>query len=278
VSEELPAQRSGAKALLLTILGEFVLPTGGAAWTSSLVRATHALGINEKNARQAIARIADDGLIESSRDGRLVRWSLTATGRRLLESGAERIYEFGTTVIGWDGEWLVAHCPVPESQRTLRRQLRARLAFQGFGELSPSLAVSPHVGREAELRTTLEQLGLLQDSVVLRSRTGSSSDDADLVGRAWELDDLADRYLAFSRAHRRRRSDGPEVSFRSVVELVNDWRHFPFIDPELPTDLLPDRWAGAEAVEIFQERHNDWSPDAFEWFLGLESRDKPIAV
>ncbi len=57
----LPAQRGGAKALLLTVFGEFVLPSGGAVWTSSLIAAGEALGIGEKNARQAIARIGDQG-------------------------------------------------------------------------------------------------------------------------------------------------------------------------------------------------------------------------
>ena len=232
------------------------------------------LDITEKNARQAVARIADDGLIDAERHGRLVRWTLTASGQRLLEAGARRIYEFGSGSIGWDGQWLLAHCPIPESQRGLRNQLRAQLAFQGFGELSPSLVVSPHVDREPELRRTLDELDLAHDCVMLRSRTGSSDDDADLVARAWALDALAERYAAFAQAQECRRPDGAAESFRAVVELVHDWRQFPSIDPELPTELLPEGWPGTTAAEIFRDRHAAWSPAAHDWFCALDGTSR----
>ena len=51
--------------MLLTILGEFVLPRGGTAWTQSLVDGLATLGASERNARQAIARTAEQGFLES---------------------------------------------------------------------------------------------------------------------------------------------------------------------------------------------------------------------
>jgi len=268
----LPAPRGGAKALLLTVLGEFVLPTDGAAWTSSLVAAAEALDISEKNARQAIARIGDQGLIESKRHGRVARWSLTPTGRRLLEAGARRIYEFGATFVDWSGEWLVAHCPVAESQRASRAELRKQLGFLGFGEVSASLLVSPHVEREPALREILASLGLLSESIILRSTTGSAEETADLVRRAWDLDELASAYAAFARAHDREQPGDDGAAFRATVELVHDWRRFPFIDPELPDELLPDRWAGSVAAELFAKQHDARSPGAQRWFAEREAR------
>ena len=271
VNEVLPAQRGGAKALLLTVLGEFVLPAGGSAWTSSLVAAAEALEIGEKNARQAVARIRDQGLIEAVRHGRTVRWELTGEGRQLLEPGAQRIYEFGTTAVEWKGEWLVAHCPVAESQRAVRNQLRTQLGFLGFGELSASLLISPHTDREPELRQVLEDLGLTGESTVLRSTTGTLDESIEVAERAWNLDELSESYLAFCRAHRHRRPDSPEASFRAVVELVHEWRRFPFTDPELPNKLLPGRWIGRAAAEVFYDLHDEWSPPAQRWFSDLES-------
>jgi phenylacetic acid degradation operon negative regulatory protein len=276
--DPLPAQQGGAKALLLTVLGEFVLPAGGSVWTTTLVSAADVLGITEKNARQAVARIADQGLIEPTRHGRRVRWSLTGDGRGLLESGAARIYSFGTSTVGWDRTWLLAHCPVPEAQRALRHQLRTRLAFLGFGELSASLAVSPHVDREPALRRVLGELDLAGDSVVVTSTTASTDDDAGLVARAWELDRLGADYEAFIDRASAARPDCDESSFRSLVELVHDWRRFPFIDPELPTELLPDRWVGSIAVTRFHDLHTDWSSAANTWFERFESPDQRLAV
>ncbi|MGY9071387.1 MAG: PaaX family transcriptional regulator [Acidimicrobiales bacterium] len=275
MNEVLRAQRGGAKALLLTVLGEFVLPAGGSVWTSSLVAAADAVGIAEKNARQAVARIGDRGLIESSRHGRTVRWSLTAEGRRLLESGTARIYGFGNGAVHWHSEWLVAHCPVSESQRTLRNQLRTQLGFLGFGELSPSLLVSPHVERESQLRDVLREMDLLSDSTIMRSTTGTPDESSALVKRAWSLDQLADFYVDFSRSHEAQEPANARAKFRAVVELVHDWRRFPFIDPELPTELLPDQWAGALAAKVFHARHMAWSDGAQRWFADQEALVTP---
>jgi len=267
---EVPARHEGAKAMLLTVIGEFVLPAGGAAWTSSLVAAAGSLGIGEKNARQAIARIGDQGIIEPVRHGRRVRWNLSEPGRALLEDGTRRIYSFRTTAVGWDGEWLLAYVPVAESERAERNQLRNRLGFLGFGELSPSLLVSPHLDREPELRRVLDQLGLAGESIVLHSTAGASDDDAGVVERAWDLDRLAEAYDDFSSIHASRRPGDAEETFRALVELVHAWRRFPFTDPELPTELLPQNWAGEQAARVFRDRHTDWTPAARCWFGELE--------
>ena len=50
-----------ARSLLLTVLGEFVLPSGQAVWTSALLHALVGVGTAENSARQAIARSAAAG-------------------------------------------------------------------------------------------------------------------------------------------------------------------------------------------------------------------------
>ena len=57
------ARATSAKALLLTILGELVLPHGGAVWTSTIVGALGTLEVEERNARQALLRLAESGTI-----------------------------------------------------------------------------------------------------------------------------------------------------------------------------------------------------------------------
>ncbi len=275
MSQASQGRQHSAKALLYTILGELVLPAGGSAWTSTLLDAYGLLGVNEKNARQALARVADQGMIESQRHGREARWQLTPAGRKLLEAGAERIYSFGAAPVAWGGEWLLAHCPVPEAQRSLRHRLRTQLSFEGFGELSASLAVSPHARREARLRQILHTLDLARECVVLQCRTGSPAADLDLARRAWDLDALAASYQAFSQAHAERPAAGPEASFQAVVELVHDWRRFPSIDPELPPELLPPDWAGAGARSVFHGCHTSWAPGAVDWFRQRDAARRP---
>ena len=138
---------TSARSLLLTVLGEFVLPRSEPVWTQTLLDALGAVGVEEKSARQALARTAADDVVVSERAGRRVRWSLTASGERLLSEGAERIYAHGAPRVPWDGRWLVLVVSVPEAQRALRHQLRTQLAGAGLGSPAPGVWVCPDAGR-----------------------------------------------------------------------------------------------------------------------------------
>ena len=263
-----PRSGRSAKALLLTMLGEFVLPRGGVVWTSTIIAGLGELGISERNARQAAARLAEDGLIVSERVGRSARWVLTDRGRRLLELGAERIYGFGAPGEAWDGRWLVVHASVPESLRADRHRLRTRLGFAGFGFLGPGVAISPHVDREQLANETLRELEV--DAVVFVARTGSFAPDAVIIERAWDLAGLADRYRSFLADANAHPSVSDAERFAAVVSLVHEWRRFPFDDPEIPFELLPDGWPGGDAKEVFDRCRSSWLPAAGEWFAQLD--------
>jgi phenylacetic acid degradation operon negative regulatory protein len=50
------------------------------------------------------------------------------------------------------------------------------------------------------------------------------------------------------------------------LELVHSWRRFPALDPSLPCELLPERWLGLKAADLFADRHKRWAQDARrEW-------------
>src|SRR5262245_52510226 len=89
------ASHTSERSLLMTLLGEYVLPRDRPVWTSVLVSALALFGVEEKSARQSLARTGAEGWLEAERVGRRVRWALTPPGRRLLTEGAKRIYEFG---------------------------------------------------------------------------------------------------------------------------------------------------------------------------------------
>ena len=127
---------ASARALLMTVLGEYVLPRGEPVWTAVLVEALGLLGVAEKSARQALARSAAEGWLSPVRHGRRVRWELTGPGRQLLTDGAQRIYSFGRTPRDWDGRWLLVLVSVPDARRELRHRLRTRLTWAGFGALA----------------------------------------------------------------------------------------------------------------------------------------------
>ena len=103
-------------------------------------------------------------------------------------------------------------------------------------------------------------------------RPGSLGEVAGRVGEIWDLDGVAASYRAFLHRVRSELADTTEDRFAALVRLVHEWRHFPSIDPTLPSPLLPARWPAAEAAELFQARRALWSPDAWDWWRAAESR------
>lgn len=263
-----PRPRSGesARSLLLTVLGEFVLPSaGGTVWTAAVVRALGALGVAEKAARQALARTAADGWLAGEKVGRQARFALTPAGRSLLEEGAARIYAFGPRE-DWDGRWLLLSAVVPEERRAARHHLRTRLAWAGFGSAGAGLWLNPDVAREDEARRLLEAAGPLPQAASFVGRFGAVGDEAGLVASAWDLADLEARYDKFAAEVASARPRRPDEAFECCTRLVHEWRRFPFVDPGLPVSLLPTDWAGTRAAALFRRRRAEWHPPAEAWF------------
>lgn len=275
-SSDGPAPR-GARSLLLTMLGEFVHPAGGSVWTSTVVEGLATTGITERNARQAIARLGDQGIAAAERHGRRTRWHLTDHGTRLLATGTERIYSFGHRADTWDESWLLVICSIPETQRAVRHRFRTQLTFEGFGFLSPSIAVSPHADREKAAADILDELGLAGSALMFRSASGAHTSDESVLRTAWDLESLAAGYTEFIERFDRDDLDDTDgrAAFGTTLQLVDDWRRFPFIDPELPSTLLPDEWVGTRAQHVFDERRTRGHCAAVDWFETLESRAEP---
>ncbi|GAA1791439.1 PaaX family transcriptional regulator [Planosporangium flavigriseum] len=259
-----PAERqrekasASARSILLTILGEFVLPRGGEVWTGTLVDALDALDIEEKSARQALARTAAEGLLTSTRHGRRVRWNLTPAGDRLLREGTDRIYGFMRRPHGWDGRWLVLTVGVPETQRQLRHRLRTRLTWLGLGSPAPSLWVVPDASKEAAVRDIIRELDLTDRAYAWTGPSAGIGDAAKLITDAWDLDDVEKRYLTFIERFEGLTVSSDQEAFVNQVLLIQEWRLFPFLDPDLPAELLDHDWPGPRAAAAFHDLHDRW--------------------
>jgi phenylacetic acid degradation operon negative regulatory protein len=253
---------ASARSLLLTVLGEFALPSGQPVWTSALLELLGDLDVAEKAARQAIMRTADSGWIEPIRIGRETRWSLTQAGTDLLREGTERIYHFAAEDRPWDGRWLVLTVGVPENNRALRQRLRTRLGWAGLGSPTPGVWVTPQADRESRARKVLEDLDLLVGSWSFVAEAGRIGDERSLARAAWDLDEVERRYEDFLELVSRRRPRTDRQALVAQVRLVQEWRRFPLLDPGLPRELLPPRWTGNRAAEVFRERHAGWAPRA----------------
>lgn len=262
VSRRREISGGSARSLLTTILGEFVLPADEPVWTSTLVDVLGLLGVEEKSARQALARTAAEGWLSSDRVGRRVRWKLTAPGRRLLVEGAERIYGFGSGGPDWDGRWLVVLVSVPESMRDLRHKLRTQLSWAGFGSPTPGVWVTPRTQAETDAKLILDQLSLSHQTMSFIADYGALGNELEMVAAAWDLGDVAGRYEHFIDEFSGLNPKTPDAVLRAQTRLVHEWRRFPFLDPQLPEELLPPKWSGTTATKLFTDKHVQWRDEA----------------
>jgi phenylacetic acid degradation operon negative regulatory protein len=272
VNEQLRRRSVGAPAarsVLLTLLGEYVLPASGGAWQETLIGALETLDHKTPSARRALARSVTAGWLRTERHGRRSRVYLTGPTAEMLRSGAERIYSFGEPW-DWDGNWLLVVLRVPEERREVRHQLRTRLAWAGFGSLGGGLWISPHVERERELHDAAGA-DSVAELVSFRARIGEVGEPAKVVAEAWDLAAVAAAYRDFIASFGRLRPDSPEAIFRAQTQLVHEWRKFPFLDPDLPADMLPAAWPRKRAHDLFGERHGQWHAAAQEHFAALEA-------
>ena len=260
---------AAARSLLLTILGEYVLPRGEPVWQETLVGALVSLGYTQHAARQALARSSRDGWLTADRRGRRARMSLSDRAGALLQTGAERIYSFGEAN-EWDGRWLVVVLRVPEKSREVRHQLRTRLAWAGLGSLGGGVWLTPHVGRETELAAAIAEEPAA-DAISFVATLASLGTPASIAATAWDLDAVKEHYNEFIDDFVRVRPSGPEACFRMQTLLVHAWRKFPFLDPDLPPELLPPRWPRGRAHDLFADRHARWDTPARAHFEQLEA-------
>jgi phenylacetic acid degradation operon negative regulatory protein len=256
------AGADSARGLLLTILGEFALPTGNPTPTSAFIDVLGRLGVEEKAARQALMRTADDEVLVSQRQGRRSLWRLTPNAEQFLADGAERIYTFQAHQAEWDNRWLIVLARVPETERAARHLLRTRLTWAGFGSPAPGVWISTHIDRAKEAQRVLEEAGAHDGQIFLAEHHAGGPLSA-MVREAWDLDAVEDAYEEFLAEFGHSRGGDPVVR---TVQLVHAWRRFPRTDPALPATLLPSRWNGVRAAKLFARRRAEWHTAArTEW-------------
>lgn len=251
-----------ARSLLLTVLGELVMPNANSVWTASLLYVLTRLDIEEQTARQAIARGAAAGWITARRQGREVRWELTGAGRRLIETGAERVLSMSSGAESWDGRWVIVLVSIPQSQRAVRKKLYGALSWEGFGNPTPGVWLSPHPGRQAGAQQIIDDLGLRESTLAfVGSLAPMGLREDEIVARAWDLDGVRAQYEQLIIRYSGRRPLPGDPLLLTHIQLVNEWQRFPFLDPQLPEALLPN-WIGHRAAVVFTQLRAQWYEDA----------------
>ncbi|HWN36311.1 MAG TPA: PaaX family transcriptional regulator C-terminal domain-containing protein [Pseudonocardia sp.] len=256
-----------ARSLVFDLFGDYLRYRGGEVRLRGLIALMGCFDVAETSVRVVVTRLRAEGWLHSRRDGRETTYLLTEEAWRLLDEGRSRIFDRAAGP--WDGQWHMIIYSVPEADRALRDQLRKKLAWLGFGQLAPAVWLSPH-DRLGQVEDSLAG----QDSVRLdlfHSRSKGILADRELAARAWDLDELNRGYAELLARYQPRLDgyrSGALAGREALVErmqLIHDYRRFPFRDPDLPPELLPEGWLGRAAHEVFLQAHSLLRAPAEAW-------------
>jgi phenylacetic acid degradation operon negative regulatory protein len=245
-------------SFIFTLYGDMVhrLAGDGSLWVGAVIRLMACFDVSAPAVRQAISRMTRQGWLTAHRIGNRAFYSVTDRGRRRIEELSPRIYG---PVIEWDGRWRLLGYAIGEKHRKRRERLRNELSALGWAQLSPTTWISPSdtltAAREAAAATdTLDAVNLFT------SEYRGPRSDRELLERCWDVEAIAAAYRAFIARYQprleRERERGDLTDEGALVErlwLVHDYRRFAYLDPGLPSELLPAHWPGTSAAALFRE-------------------------
>ena len=267
--------RLNAGSLIISVLGDSVMPRGGRISLGSLIGLMAPFGVGERWVRTAVFRLVKADWLQSEAHGRKVDYQLTPSGLQRFEESARHIYADQAPT--WDGQWrwIVVLADLPPRQR---EQLRRALYWQGFGELRSGCFVHPGADLNAVLDALVSDgLGDLRGGLTafltqsmanreaghvstqhLVSGQSLLAADEDWVAKTWSLSSLSQAYVDFVQRYaplekylsRGRQPKDPELAFVVRTLLIHDYRRLLLRDPELPQDLLPAQWPGIQARDM----------------------------
>ena len=146
----------------------------------------------------------------------------------------------------------------------------------GFGPLTTATWISPHdlTDEVSELADKLKIQPYIQ---IFQTRIKNSNDPAEIVARCWDLQKIHKRYSTFIKEYRKKmvdhqtRIDEGEIIesseyFVQRFKLIDDYRRLPYLDPDLPEELLPKNWLRSEAMDLFDQYHGMLTEKANQYF------------
>jgi phenylacetic acid degradation operon negative regulatory protein len=248
-----------ASAIMLTFLGDHVLDQHVCVYSGSVIDVLARAGVSAEATRSTLTRMTGRGLLRRQRSGRRMYFGLTERSARVLRDGSVRLWRTGAVNRDWDGIWTLLAFSLPGERQRERHDLRASLAWAGFGPIQGGLWIAPGAPDVAEL--------LSEHIRVFRGHADPSTDIAEMIAGAYDLAALAERYEDF-----RARWAGGEATpdpLAAKLLLVTDWLQIIRRDPRLPVEHLPADWPAVPAQELFFALNDRLAGPAAETAAGL---------
>lgn len=247
------------KTLILDVYGAYARQLGGWFAVAELVKLMRELGTDEQAVRSAVSRMTKQKLLVPEKRERIQGYRLSEEGLRILEEGDRRIFASKEPAHLADG-WVLVAFSMPERDRQKRHILRSQLIWLGFGKLTSGLWIAPR-RILPDLMEAVRRHELEEFVNVFHAVYRGFENLAEIVRRSWNLNAMRDFYAEFLEECQpilRRLANVGVIpqgrqAFIDYTLTVHRWRKFPYLDPGLPSELLPPGWEGQAAADAFHD-------------------------
>ena len=172
--------------------------------------------------------------------------------------------------------WSIVAYFVPGKRRDARDRLRLELGWMGYGPLNNATWISPY-NLTKEVKDLADRLQIREYIQVFQAKHQETIDPKKIVSRCWDLGKIHERYANFIEKyqpklqdHLRRSQNGeniePSECFVERFNLIHEYRKLPYLDPDLPQELLPDNWLRPQAAALFEQYHDALTDRANQYF------------
>lgn len=244
--------------LVVTLYGLYADPRTGELPVAGLVRLLDGVGVDGQAARATVSRLKGKGILDQRRAGGTSLYALSPDVLDLFRADDERIFAPVRSVPG--DPWSLVVFSVPEAERNRRYELRSELASLGFGFVAAGVAIAPRTVLD-QARARLAARGLDGYTECFAGEYLTGGDIRAKVGQWWDLGALDEQYAAFIGDYEHLEApspDGPEAdlaAFAAYVPMLTRWRRFPYRDPNIPLEYLPEGWKAPRAKAAFLRLH-----------------------
>lgn len=253
--------------LVFTFFCDVVTQHGGEIWLGSIVKTLAPLAISERLTRTAVYRLAQDGWLQSRKQGRQSYYRLTDTGQHYYQRAAKRIYASESP--GWDGVWSLLFVSLIAEEK--RQALHRGLSWLGYGQMAATVYALPR-NDPSPLQELLTDLHLEDSIVQMQARAEGVDSLQKLVMSRWKLDELRQKYRQFTSLYSTvqklltaREKPSSHAVFLLRIMLVHEYRRILLKDPELPAAMLPANWEAYAAQALTGDLYRQIAAPTSKW-------------
>lgn len=236
-------------SLLVSFLGDAVLPRGGVVQAGVLSRFGEIAGIEPGLVRTALSRLVARETLARERKGRASFYRLTAPETAAFHMAADRIY--GRNLPQPTGHWDVLLI----DRSADRAGVRDTAIAAGYMALGSTTLLRPqHEGRPGAIGDGWHIVGPVTAGI--------------RPEYLWPLADIAASYRRFLQRFSPLATAGQmpeEDALLARVLLAHEFRRIVLRDPAMAAPALPQDWPAEQARDVFGKVHALLSPGAERW-------------